>query len=129
MGAGQVRQGAGPPLGLGADPGALPEVRPARTVHFTSNFIRQKLKNAPGLVGVGLVRSDQGMDLPWAGLAPECFPRSARPQTMCFPENFKKQKLKNTPLVLFSTYPIMTVKVRGGPERGRLAPTSSFVAV
>ena len=94
-GSGQTRNG--PPLAHGADPGLLPEVRPAQTVHFTANFIRQKLKNDTGLEGVGLVRLEQGMDLPLAGLAPECFPRSARPQTMCFLENFKKQKLKNGP--------------------------------
>ena len=41
----------------------------------------------------------------------------ARPaRTMRFPENFIQQRLKNAPLFHFSTYPIMTVKVRGGPE-------------
>ena len=38
----------------------LPEVRTARTVRFPENFIKQKLENAPGLVGAGQVRSGAG---------------------------------------------------------------------
>ena len=51
---------AGPhPLG-GAGPGVLPEVRGALTMRFPENFIKQKLENAPGLVGAGQVRSGAG---------------------------------------------------------------------
>ena len=38
----------------------LLEVRAARTVHFWENFIKQKLKSAPDLVGAGQVRSSPG---------------------------------------------------------------------
>ncbi len=38
----------------------LPEVRTARTVRFPENFVKQKLENAPGLVGAGQVRSGAG---------------------------------------------------------------------
>ena len=38
----------------------LPEVGAARTVRFPENFLKQKLENAPGLVGAGQVRSGAG---------------------------------------------------------------------
>ena len=44
------------PLGGGGQR-VLLEVRAAQTVHFWENFIKQKLKNAPNLVGAGQVRS------------------------------------------------------------------------
>ena len=51
---------AGPhPLGGGGQR-VLLEVRAARTVHFWENFIKQKLKSAPDLVGAGQVRSGLG---------------------------------------------------------------------
>ena len=51
---------AGPhPLGGGGQR-VLLEVRAARTMHFWENFIKQKLKSAPDLVGVGQVRSSPG---------------------------------------------------------------------
>ena len=51
---------AGPtPLG-GAGPEVLLEVRPAQTVRFCENFIKQKFTNAPGLVGAGQVGSGTG---------------------------------------------------------------------
>ena len=51
---------AGPtPLG-GAGPGVLLELRTAQTVRFWENFIKQKLENAPGLVGAGQVGSGAG---------------------------------------------------------------------
>ena len=39
VGAGQVRPGAGPALGLWAGPRVLSEVHPARTVRFLENFM------------------------------------------------------------------------------------------
>jgi len=51
---------AGPhPLGGGGQR-VLLEVRAARTVHFWENFIKQKLKSAPDIVGAGQVRSGPG---------------------------------------------------------------------
>ena len=43
------------PLGGGGQR-VLLEVRVAQTVHFWENFIKQKLKNTPNLVGTGQVR-------------------------------------------------------------------------
>ena len=51
---------AGPHPLAGAGPEVLPEVRAARTVRFPENFRKQKLKNAPGLVGAGQVGSGAG---------------------------------------------------------------------
>ena len=41
------------PLG-GAGPGVVLEVRPAQTVHFSENFIKQKLQVDPDLVDLQL---------------------------------------------------------------------------
>ena len=43
---------AAPPLVRGGQR-VLLEARAAQTVHFWENFIKQKLKNTPDLVGVG----------------------------------------------------------------------------
>ena len=62
------------PLG-GAGPGVVLEVRPARTVHFSENFIKQKLQGDPDLVGAGQVRSGAGPHL-----GPQYLRRSVQPE-------------------------------------------------
>ena len=51
---------AGPHLLAGGGQRVLLEIRAAQTVHFWENFIKQKLKSAPDLVGAGQVRSGLG---------------------------------------------------------------------
>ena len=72
----------------------LPEVRPARTVHFAVNFVRQKLEDTPGLGGPVGSKSVAGPPLgreAGPGVLPEVRPA----RTVCFPENFIRQKLEN----------------------------------
>ena len=51
---------AGPLLLAGGGQRVLLEVRAAQTVRFWENFIKQKLKSAPDIVGAGQVRSGPG---------------------------------------------------------------------
>ena len=73
----------------------LPEVRPALTVLLPENFLKQKLNDAPGLLGAGQVRPGTGPSL--GRLALECFLRSAQPKPYVSKENFIKHKVEERP--------------------------------